>query len=102
MSLAIIPKEPYLHKSELPQVASRGAILSRGYFVIGFLSLAPAVISTIWRVACWRAWGSSPHTTMGRIGFVSGRKNSEVLLGTKEPLPGVSDFRALYHLQEGH
>lgn len=71
---AITPQEPLL-KCLIP-----------GYFVkeILFLSLPPAVIATIWRVTCWRAWGSSPHTAMGEIGFVSGENKK-----TKTKKPGV-------------
>lgn len=55
------------------------------YFVqeLLFLSFPSAVIATIWRVTRWKAWGSSPHTTMGGTGFVSGEENSRVLLGTR-------------------
>lgn len=59
---------------------STGAVLSE----ILFLSLPPAVISTVCKVACWRAWGSSPRTTMGGTGFVSEKKHSGVLLGPRK------------------
>lgn len=81
-------------------MASIGAILSRR----DPLSLPPpAVISTIWRVACWRAWGSSPHPTMGGTGFVTEKKNGGVLLGTRKLNEGLrfKTLRALYY-NRGH
>lgn len=77
---AVFPQEPYPHRGSLLEW------LIQGLFCQGdpLSHPPPAVITTIWRVACWRAWGSSSHPTMGGTGFVSERKSGEVLRGTRK------------------
>lgn len=91
----IIPQEPYSQTGSLLKWLAQG-LFSQGDPLS--LSLPTAVIATIWRVAGWRAWGSSPNTTMGGIGIVGG-----VLPGTRKLNRGLGlkTLRALYY-KRGH